>query len=361
MEPAAIAGLPSGSRPARRWRRPSAAPGGPLLVRPSRCWPGGPVSNLPFPIDAIFGERLLYLPARLLRAPGDGSSAWPTGGGGRRPPPSRRCWCSAGACAASRRNLTWHDERSLASPWWRAHPTAGARHGALGTAYASVGRDDDALRELLQALGHRPEGTGALYNAGVIYQRRGEWLQALTVLPRRHEPRPDVPRRVDQRRRREQQPGHVHARLDAATMPSRFGPMPRARTWRGARAPRSRATGRGADAFQGSPPSRAGATRRSPRLGATAIDRRDFGEAARHSTACRDDPLGGRLPRPRLQHRMAGRGADAARVTAARTSAIRRHLFRARGGRPGPPLSRATAGDGESHPRRYCAVAVEQC
>src|SRR5207249_6920378 len=60
-------------------------------------------------------------------------------------------------------------------------PDSAHAHGALGAAYSSVGRDEDALREFSQALAIDPKDAGLLYNAGGIYQRRGQALQALTV------------------------------------------------------------------------------------------------------------------------------------------------------------------------------------
>jgi tetratricopeptide (TPR) repeat protein len=54
----------------------------------------------------------------------------------------------------------------------------------LATTYSSVGRDDDALREFDRALRIYPEDTASLYNAGFVYQRRGQSAQAVGLFRR---------------------------------------------------------------------------------------------------------------------------------------------------------------------------------
>src|SRR5205823_2804078 len=64
------------------------------------------------------------------------------------------------------RNLTWHDERSLAESMVASAPDSAHAHAALAAAYSSVGRDEDALREFLQALSITPKDAGLLYDVG---------------------------------------------------------------------------------------------------------------------------------------------------------------------------------------------------
>ena len=280
----------------------------------------GPVSNLPFPIDTIFRERLLYLPSAgfcallamgLLRL----AHGW------------RRAAATAVAAVlvlgwgvrTSRRNLTWHDERSLAESMVASASDSARAHGALGTAYASVGRHDDALRELFQALAIDPKDTGALYNAGVIYQRRGEWLQALTVFRGVTNLDPTfLAAWINVAAVNNSQAMFTPA-LDAADHALALrADAPSAHVARGFALRGLERLDEARDAFQEALRLAPGLPDALLGLGATAIDRRDFGEAAQAF-----EQLVARIPSADIyrglvySYRMAGRGADAARVTAA--------------------------------------------
>ena len=61
----------------------------------------------------------------------------------------------------------------------------------LGWAYASVGRESDAIGVLRQAAAH--DDVEALNNRGSILARTGQWSEALRVLERAHEGDPDDP------------------------------------------------------------------------------------------------------------------------------------------------------------------------
>ena len=61
----------------------------------------------------------------------------------------------------------------------------------LGWAYASVGRESDAIGVLRQAAAH--DDVEALNNLGSILARTGQWSEALRVLERAHERDPDDP------------------------------------------------------------------------------------------------------------------------------------------------------------------------
>ena len=144
-----------------------------------------PVSNLFFPVDTIFREGLLYLPSIGFCALLAMALLRPTG----------VAWRAGTAVVAAvlvlgwsvgtvRRNLVWHDDASLADSMVASAPESARAHAALGAVYASDGRDDDALRELAQALKINPKETPALYNLGVIEQRHGKLLEALTIFRR---------------------------------------------------------------------------------------------------------------------------------------------------------------------------------
>jgi tetratricopeptide (TPR) repeat protein len=280
----------------------------------------GPVSNLPFPIDTIFRERLLYLPSAgfcallamaLLR-------------------PARGPWRAAVAALAAvlvlgwgvragRRNFTWHDQRSLAESMVASAPDSAYAHAGLGTVYSGVGRDDDALREFSQALAINPKDTGTLYNAGVVYQRRGQWLEALTVFRRVTSLDPAyLPAWINFAAVNNSQAMFAPA-LDAADRALALRPdVPNAHVVRGfalrglGRLDESRA------AFQEALRLAPGLPDALLGLGATAIERGDFGEAAQAferlvATAPSADVYRGLV----YSYRMAGRDEDAARASAA--------------------------------------------
>ena len=280
----------------------------------------GPVSNLPFPIDTIFRERLLYLPSA-------GFCALLAMGLVRLAHGWRRAAATAVAAVlvlgwgvrTSRRNLTWHDERSLAESMVASAPDSARAHGALGTAYASVGRDDDALRELFQALAIDPKDIGALYNAGVIYRRRGEWLQALTVFRGVTNLDPTfLAAWINVAAVNNSQAMFTPA-LDAADHALALrADAPSAHVARGFALRGLERLDEARDAFQEALRLAPGLPDALLGLGATAIDRRDFGEAAQAF-----EQLVATIPSADIyrglvySYRMAGRDADAARVTAA--------------------------------------------
>jgi len=318
-EPGAIAGLLTAAALLALapivWRHPTA-----LFWYAFALLSYGPVSNLLFPIDTIFRERLLYLPSAgfcallamvLFR-------------------PARGWWRAAAAtvavvlvlgwgAGARRRNLTWHDERSLAESMVASAPDSAHAHAALAAAYSSVGRDEDALREFLQALSITPKDAGMLYDVGVIYQRRGKALEALTVF--RGVLKLDAayfPAWINIAAVNNSQAMFTPG-LDAADHAIALQPdVPNGHVVRGFALRGLERLDEARAAFQealrlapGQPDALLG-------LGATAIERGDFGEAAQAferlvATAPSADVYRGLV----YSYRMAGRDQDAARLTAA--------------------------------------------
>jgi len=145
----------------------------------------GVVSNIPFPIGTIFGERLLYLPsvgfcalvAMILTRPTGG---WP-----------RTFATVVGAVLVvgwgvrtGLRNPVWHDNLSLAEATVVSAPNSALAHHFLGTTYSQLGRDAEAIEELNRAISIYPAYVDALFNAGVIYMSHQQHREALILFSR---------------------------------------------------------------------------------------------------------------------------------------------------------------------------------
>lgn len=125
-----------------------------------------PVSNLPFPIGTIFAERALYLPSVAFCVVAGELLAL------RRGPWLVALIVAAGAIGTWSRNRAWHDELSLAEATAEASPESTQAHRLLGWAYASRGREDDAVAEYRRAVEIDPENDTALADYATIVRRR---------------------------------------------------------------------------------------------------------------------------------------------------------------------------------------------
>jgi tetratricopeptide (TPR) repeat protein len=143
------------------------------------------VSNIPFPIGTIFGERLLYLPSvgvcalagMILTAPASR-------------PLRAACFGVVLAVVVSwsiatvRRNPVWHDDLSLGVSMVASAPESVHAHHFLGVTYAELGRNDEGLAELQRAVAILPDDASSLYNIAVILQGRGETGAAMALYRR---------------------------------------------------------------------------------------------------------------------------------------------------------------------------------
>jgi tetratricopeptide (TPR) repeat protein len=142
------------------------------------------VSNLIVPIGTIFAERFLYLPSVgfcVLLAMGLARTA--------RGAPRLAALVVAGLVTSwslltIARNPVWHDEIAFGEAMAASAPQSSHAHHVLGIAYATAGRDQDALGEFARALALDPQNVGSLYNTGVVYQRGNESATALQVFRR---------------------------------------------------------------------------------------------------------------------------------------------------------------------------------
>ena len=164
----------------------------------------GVVSNLCIPIGTIFAERLLYLPsvgfcALVVMALARPSGRW------------RRVAAAVllvgwGALTVQR-NPVWHDQLGFAEALAADAPDSSHAHHVLGTTYAALGRDQEALTELARATAILPDNVGSLYNAAVIHQRRNEADEALALY----------------RRLTDVDPGYFAAWVNSATIQENLG------------------------------------------------------------------------------------------------------------------------------------------
>jgi tetratricopeptide (TPR) repeat protein len=143
------------------------------------------VSNIPFPIGTIFGERLLYLPsvgfcllaATVLASPRGGMATTVVVLG-------VVAVTAVWSVATVRRNRVWHDDLSLATDMVATAPDSVHAHHLLGGAYMAQGRNDDAIVEFGRALEIFPAHTTTLYDLGLIQQRAEKPDEALAIFRR---------------------------------------------------------------------------------------------------------------------------------------------------------------------------------
>jgi protein O-mannosyl-transferase len=141
----------------------------------------GVVSNLLIPIGTIFAERLLYLPsvgfcALLAMALARLHGGWPR--------VAAAVLLVGWGALTVERNPVWHDQLGFAEALAADAPDSSHAHHVLGTTYAALGRDQEALTELARAIVILPDNVGSLYNAAVIHQQRNEADEALALYRR---------------------------------------------------------------------------------------------------------------------------------------------------------------------------------
>ena len=140
------------------------------------------VSNLLVPIGTVFADRLLYLPSAGVCIVG---ALGVTALGAVSPTATRAAcvalvlWWSAVTWA---RNPMWHDPQTFAEALVLESPRSGHAQHMLGTAYALLGRDDDALAAFDRAVAIDPANAGSLFNAAVVLRRRGDLAGATARL-----------------------------------------------------------------------------------------------------------------------------------------------------------------------------------
>lgn len=138
-----------------------------------------PVLNI-IPIKIIIAERFLYLP--LL-----GFSIVFATGLCAVFPPGKRFWVISGALICFfalltfQRNHVWSDEYSLWSDTIRKSPSNPRAHYGLGTAYASQGKMDEAIREYKESIRLAPYYPYAFYGLGLVYDRKGMTKEAIAL------------------------------------------------------------------------------------------------------------------------------------------------------------------------------------
>ncbi len=139
-----------------------------------------PVSNLFFPIGAVFGERFLY-PASLGSALVAG---WLLAGPVRR----RRLWllvalaCLHGAVASYQRCLVWKDDTTLFVHDAERVPRSARLQLAAARIEDLRGHDERERSFLERALAAWPEYPAALNGLGVWFMEHGDWARGEELL-----------------------------------------------------------------------------------------------------------------------------------------------------------------------------------
>ncbi len=145
----------------------------------------GVVSNVPFAIGTIFGERLLYLPsvgfcallAMALDLPARGSRRYVAG-------TIAAALVVAWGARTVARNGIWRDGTSMAEATVADAPDSGHAHAILGRVRLETGRTREAVDEFERALAICPDDVDTLFNLGAIRMQRGEYGAALGLFER---------------------------------------------------------------------------------------------------------------------------------------------------------------------------------